>query len=488
MFRHGMVIPFLGAGASFGARHAAEGGSEPTYLPSGKELAHVLAGRATPPFPSDDPFDLDDLAKVASWYVTNNSRPAMRVLLRDLLAGSYEPSPLHDLLAASPTPMLIFTTNYDTLAEEAFRRAGKPYDLVVYPADHAESANAVLWWEHDAEEPKELLASALDVDLETRSVIYKMHGTLAAKLHWDNFVITEDDYVRFLTQLAGEAAVPARFYEHFEDRNFLFLGYSLRDWNLRVVLHGLRLARQQTGVAESDAGLGWAIQKDPSQLERELWRFAAFASTTCRSPSSRRSSARRNDVTGSPSSPWVGLRPYTAEERAYFHGRERDVRILAANLRARRLTVVYGSTGAGKSSILLAGVVPTLREKRPVLVFRDWQSDSFLEELKQLCLDLAREHRQELDPTQPLDELLGAAARVAGEPVLVVLDQFEEYFAAHPAGRTATASSRSSRGPSTGPMSTRASSSRSGRTRSRRWTASRLGFRTSSATCSGSSI
>jgi hypothetical protein len=276
MIRHGMVIPFLGAGASLAVRRAGEGDGEPTYLPSGKDLAHVLAGRADPPFPSDDPIDRDDLAKVASWYVTNNTRQAMRVILRDLLVGSCERSPLHDLLAASPTPMLIFTTNYDTLLEEAFRRAGKPYDLVAYPADRPESANAVLWWEHDPDEPdepkepRELLASALDIDLETQSVIYKMHGTLAAKLRWDNFVITEDDYVRFLAQLAGEAAVPARFYDHFEGRNFLFLGYSLRDWNLRVVLHGLRLARQQT--ADSSAGLGWAIQKDPSRLERELWR------------------------------------------------------------------------------------------------------------------------------------------------------------------------------------------------------------------------
>ena len=67
--------------------------------------------------------------------------------------------------------------------------------------------------------------------------------------------------------MAGEAAVPACFYDYIEedDRYFLFLGYSLRDWNLRVVLHSLQLERTQA------AGLGWAIQKDPSALERALW-------------------------------------------------------------------------------------------------------------------------------------------------------------------------------------------------------------------------
>jgi FHA domain len=137
-------------------------------------------------------------------------------------------------------------------------------------------------------------------------------------------------------------------------------------------------------------------------------------------------------VTARMSSPWIGLRPYTAEERAYFHGRERDERILAANLRARTLTVVYGSTGVGKSSLLLAGVVPTLRKKRAVLLFRDWQGEPFLDDLKQRCLELARERDTELDPQLPLDELLAATSRAFRERVLVVFDQFEEYFAAHP--------------------------------------------------------
>src|SRR5205823_762251 len=34
----------------------------------------------------------------------------------------------------------------------------------------------------------------------------------------------------------GQTAVPAQFMRHFSMRHFLFLGYGLRDWNLRVVL------------------------------------------------------------------------------------------------------------------------------------------------------------------------------------------------------------------------------------------------------------
>jgi hypothetical protein len=132
-------------------------------------------------------------------------------------------------------------------------------------------------------------------------------------------------------------------------------------------------------------------------------------------------------------SPWVGLAPYSEQTRAYFHGREREQRIVAANLRARRLTVLYGSSGVGKSSLLEAGVVPALQAKRAVLLFKRWQEPGFLETLKQRCIDMAAREGTQLTPDQPLDELLAATARAWGTPVLVVFDQFEEYFVAHAA-------------------------------------------------------
>jgi RecA-family ATPase len=56
--------------------------------------------------------------------------------------------------------------------------------------------------------------------------------------------------------------------------------------------------------------------------------------------------------------PFVGLRPYTDAERDYFFGRERDQRVISSNLYAASLTILYGESGVGKSSVLLAGVVP----------------------------------------------------------------------------------------------------------------------------------
>jgi ABC-type taurine transport system ATPase subunit len=64
-----------------------------------------------------------------------------------------------------------------------------------------------------------------------------------------------------------------------------------------------------------------------------------------------------------PSSPFVGLAPYREEDAEYFFGRESETRVIIANLRSERFTVLYGPSGVGKSSVLGAGVLPELRRQ-----------------------------------------------------------------------------------------------------------------------------
>ncbi|MFC4061668.1 tetratricopeptide repeat protein [Planomonospora corallina] len=60
----------------------------------------------------------------------------------------------------------------------------------------------------------------------------------------------------------------------------------------------------------------------------------------------------------------MGLRPYNEAEHALFFGREREAREVTAVWQATGLTVLYGASGAGKTSLLHAGVLPRLDPAR----------------------------------------------------------------------------------------------------------------------------
>lgn len=62
--------------------------------------------------------------------------------------------------------------------------------------------------------------------------------------------------------------------------------------------------------------------------------------------------------------PYIGLRAFTADDRDRFFGRAREARDVAALWRANRLTVLYGASGVGKTSLLNAGVIPEIDPAR----------------------------------------------------------------------------------------------------------------------------
>jgi serine/threonine protein kinase len=136
--------------------------------------------------------------------------------------------------------------------------------------------------------------------------------------------------------------------------------------------------------------------------------------------------------------PYVGLQPYSEADQDYFFGRERDTRIITSNLFAAPLTVLYGPSGVGKSSILQAGVVSRLQTspRTVVAIFDGWSDQNVLSTLKSMCVEAVAEaaggRDLQLDLSLPLDELLFSATQAFGGTILIILDQFEEYFLYHP--------------------------------------------------------
>ena len=135
--------------------------------------------------------------------------------------------------------------------------------------------------------------------------------------------------------------------------------------------------------------------------------------------------------------PYVGLRPFTVAEQPFFFGRRSETRVVAANLFATPLTVFYGPSAVGKSSVLQAGVIPQLRRepKTAVLYFRDWQHDDYLDRLKAECtraIALSTGKPLEIDPALPLDAWIDTALEQFRGQLHILLDQFEEYLLYHP--------------------------------------------------------
>lgn len=147
--------------------------------------------------------------------------------------------------------------------------------------------------------------------------------------------------------------------------------------------------------------------------------------------------------------PYKGLIPYTEQDAAFFFGREQDQAIITANLMSTRLTVLYGPTGAGKSSVLRAGVAHALNvyaqqttadDGQPdvaVLVFNNWR-DNPLTALAgaihtTITKALRAADRPGVDETLQLDleAALERWARHFKGELLIILDQFEEFFLYH---------------------------------------------------------
>jgi WD40 repeat protein len=141
--------------------------------------------------------------------------------------------------------------------------------------------------------------------------------------------------------------------------------------------------------------------------------------------------------------PYIGLVPYDEGDAAFFFGRSRETALVAANFRGARLTVVYGPSGVGKTSLLMAGVVHTMREEAQssgdpgyaVCTFRSWR-DAPLPGLRETCRAALQtlagdEPMADVEPGATLAEALKLWTEHAGT-LYLVLDQFEEYLQYHP--------------------------------------------------------
>jgi hypothetical protein len=273
----GNVVPLLGSHLRRSTRDAAwhEGCGAP---PDADDLAAALARQV----------DIEDaathLAQVAQYVYETQGRADLYRPLTRLCGAGCDPGPVHRFLAElpqrfeqvgiDPRYQLIVSTNFDTALERAFDEAHEPYDLAVYMASGPERGLFVHFPYEDVTPKTIAVPNAypgfpIDEYGELgRTVIVKVHGAVdgnSGDFRWrENYVITEDHYIDYLSRSPVESLVPIQILDKLRDSHCLFLGYTMRDWSVRVFLKRI-WGRQPLGAKS------WAIEPDVDTLEREFW-------------------------------------------------------------------------------------------------------------------------------------------------------------------------------------------------------------------------
>jgi SIR2-like protein len=217
----GECILFLGAGVHYPPPEGSPYQYPPEQRPPlGGALARHLAERCNlvDKYPKEEG-NLNNLARVSLFYEILKSRGQLVDEVKKKVADNAAPSPAVRALAGLKFPLVI-TTNYDQLFETALTRAGKRPLVGVYdPA---------------GEEPT-VDYTKFSID---RPFVFKMHGDIDKPA---SLVITDEDYIQFVLRMSDKASpVPETFQFYFKRWTTLFVGYSLMDYNLRLLFKTLR--------------------------------------------------------------------------------------------------------------------------------------------------------------------------------------------------------------------------------------------------------
>jgi DNA-binding SARP family transcriptional activator len=257
----------------------------------GEIVKALLAGRIVPVIGLDGAGDLAqhlasafevpderpvDLARVSQYVATMKGSGPLYDELHSRFEAAVEPGPLHRFLARLPALLrergaphqLIVTTNYDLALERAFEEAEEEVDIVAYVATGPHRGH--FWHRPPGEAPRPIDVPntyATELSLDRRTILLKLHGAVdpLPEREWESFVITEDDYIDYLGHAELTAVVPVSLAAKLRRSHFLFLGYEMADWNLRLILNRI--------WGERPVGYrSWAVQPSPSPLAQAFWR------------------------------------------------------------------------------------------------------------------------------------------------------------------------------------------------------------------------
>lgn len=344
------------------------------------------------------------LPEVAQHLELLQNRQALISQVRDWLASNAaQPTAIHHLLAQLPFTFY-FTTAYHDLLEQALAAAGRRCVRIVRQEETAH------------------------IDPRAATVV-KLLGDIGQP---NSLILTQTDYFAFEENSPLLADVVRAT---LATRTLLFLNDDLADVELRRLF--IQVVRRQN-LQKRPA---FAVWPQPDEIQRRFWaeqnlqfiaaepvaflqglhKAMADSSPTPQLPSPQLSIpplSRR---------PFRFLDSYDAAHADIFAGRDQESTLLSQKVMAHRLVVLTGASGTGKTSLVQAGVGPRLAaEGWRTIVVRPFGDPSLtpLAALGRALAPLAGD----LPPDAALVEPLRRAEAASKERLVLVLDQFEEFF------------------------------------------------------------
>ena len=392
-FERGNVLLFIGERIT----RVAEGQAVVDRLAVQMAARYDLAGEGELSFP-----------ETAQAYEDEHGRHALVQFVRDQLeALGDEPQRAHRLIAGLTDCNVLASTCLSQQMERAFEEAGRPLDVIVGNVDVA-------------------------FEDEHKARLYKLHGSVE---RLESLVLTEDDYEAFFED---QTSISVVLQGYLARKTTLFVGYDLAD------PHFQRLYRKVTTPLDKYARRAYAFGEAPPArvsrwCERHGIQVVETDVTVFLEALTGQLAARARPtpafvprvveelVVPLPERPYKFLDYYEAGDAAIFFGRRQEAQTLSSLIHAHRLVLLYGASGVGKTSLLLAGVVPRLEHADPPY------EALYVRALEDPALAVRQAVRRRLPGAHllkdgPLVDFLDAATQALGRTLVITLDQFEEFF------------------------------------------------------------
>lgn len=290
------------------------------------------------------------LSRVAQEFETLLGRQALvQALKEEVERLEASQLPLARLVADAVVPgTKVVTSRFDRALERALEARRTPYVRIVRDTD-------------------------LPFFDESKVTVIKIQGDIDQP---DSLVVTDDDLDEFVRRLPTVSDVVRAF---FATKTLVFLGYDLAGLTFKRLFG--EISRELKGFRRT----AYAVAAEAlPEVEQRYWQqrgvelLAEDPTAFLQGLAAAMARARQQPLPPAnplaalaepprPDRPYKALATFDAADAAIFFGREEESQRLANRILGRPITLLYGESGSGKSSLLRAGVTPLLAHQRSLL-------------------------------------------------------------------------------------------------------------------------